>query len=728
MKDAPKLRDVTLGSLINRLSEGRFEIPNFQRTFVWEPDKINDLMRSIFCDYYIGSLLLWKGGDDQNFDSLSCEPISGYEGDEGNREHIVLDGQQRLSAIYYAFFSPNKTIPKTKSLGSFFIDINYFMQEEFQDAFKYRLERKRTLVKPEEQYQSHCFPLSILGEEEDDVRYNWFKEYKKHWKLHEMDANETGNIRDSAQYRRYQNHGERFAKVIKEALRDYTISYIELDQNLGIDKICSIFTKLNSTGKLLGTFDLLNAMLTPKGIYLKEMWDDASPKLEFVNAPRLNTYILRVMSILLQDGNCSSQYLYRLIPDADLVVDRDEFMHYWSESVNAIEQSIQVLKNPQDKFGVIAAKFLPYPAMTPVFTALRISAARTDPYDQIEAFRKVRHWYWASVFTESYSDGVESTTARDFSDVSQWISGGAEPDVIRKFQNTVEHLDLHGVRQGAIYRGIINLLVLRGSFDWITGLAPNPKNINDHHIIPRRWGTREGIGNAIDTVLNRTLLSAETNQNVIGASLPNEYLPKLMDQAGEDRVRKIFESHLISPEAFDILLADPFTRDDFNKFIAVRQETIRNAIGPLLFEERLDLEPDLRAMNEAIEKIELALRACIERAVDVDEIKGLHFYPKVQVLVDAALRNPARDRDYYNTLAGKLEHFDLREIEDTLKNKQLWDRFADRFGTKEALAMKFGQLAELRNAIRHSRTADAVTRLEGEAAIKWFQKALGLEN
>jgi hypothetical protein len=38
--------------------------------------------------------------------------------------------------------------------------------------------------------------------------------------------------------------------------------------------------------------------------------------------------------------------------------------------------------------------------------------------------------------------------------------------------------------------------------------------------------------------------------------------------------------------------------------------------------------------------------------------------------------------------------------------------------------MRFGQLAELRNAIRHSREVTAIVRNDGEAAIGWFKEAL----
>src|SRR6266404_4651620 len=109
MKDAQKPDHISLSTLIGRIREGRFVIPDFQREFEWKASDIRQLMKSIFLDYYIGSLLLWKGKK-ENFDALSCEPIYGYHGN-GNAEHIVLDGQQRLTAIYYAFTAPERNLP-----------------------------------------------------------------------------------------------------------------------------------------------------------------------------------------------------------------------------------------------------------------------------------------------------------------------------------------------------------------------------------------------------------------------------------------------------------------------------------------------------------------------------------------------------------------------------------------------------------------------------------------
>ncbi|MBN1859442.1 DUF262 domain-containing protein [Candidatus Bipolaricaulota bacterium] len=135
MKGAQKPDHVSLTGLVDWISEGRFVIPDFQREFEWKPWDINELMRSIFLDYYIGSLLLWKGRK-ENFEALSCEPIYGYHA-TGKPAQIVLDGQQRLTAMHYTFFAPDDPLPSRVNRFLFYIRVDRFMEEAYEDAFDY---------------------------------------------------------------------------------------------------------------------------------------------------------------------------------------------------------------------------------------------------------------------------------------------------------------------------------------------------------------------------------------------------------------------------------------------------------------------------------------------------------------------------------------------------------------------------------------------------------------
>lgn len=133
MQDAQRPDHRSLNSLVGYLKEGSYVVPDFQREFEWDPSNINALMRSIFLDYFIGSLLLWRGTR-QTFQALSCEPLYGFTGDE-HPSHIVLDGQQRLTAIYYAIVSPDRPPPNRKSRYFYFIKVDEFMQGNADDAF-----------------------------------------------------------------------------------------------------------------------------------------------------------------------------------------------------------------------------------------------------------------------------------------------------------------------------------------------------------------------------------------------------------------------------------------------------------------------------------------------------------------------------------------------------------------------------------------------------------------
>ncbi len=385
MKDAQKPDHVSLNNLIKQLKAGKFVIPDFQRDFEWKPWDVKDLMRSIFLDYYIGSLLLWKAKP-ESIQSLACEPIYGYS-EEGRPEYIVLDGQQRLTALYYVFHAPDIELPQRNSRFMYFIRVDKFMNEEYDDAFEYGWTRwAYDLVQNrEKQFQTHYFPLSVIGKSDWSLP-NWLQDYEKYWQERVEVAGSNGNgIAHQKASRNAENAGN-FGSYIKDLTELYQIAYIELDREIEIDKVCDIFTQINSKGIRLDAFDLINALLKPKGLQLKHMWRAAEPKLSFIESDRLNVYALQVMSILSQ-AYCSPKYLYYLMPgqekkmrNADgslrteiLIPTPDDFVKLWNKSIKAMVSAVDVLKHPQE-YGAIASQFLPYVAILPAFTALQVKA------------------------------------------------------------------------------------------------------------------------------------------------------------------------------------------------------------------------------------------------------------------------------------------------------------------------------------------------------------------
>ena len=754
MRDSQKPDHISLNVLIGHLKEGRFVIPDFQREFEWEPWDIRDLMRSIFLDYYIGSLLLWKGKR-ENFDSLSCEIIYGFDNKAGqipwddngtgNPEHIVLDGQQRLTALYYAFVAPDVPLPRRANRAAYFVHVDKFMNEQYDDAFQYDWHSRRfnkILNSTEMQYAEHIFPLSVVGAGGWDLG-NWVQGYEGFWKAKAQDAESVGDEVAAESASLHARNAKSFGEHLKGITEEYQVAYIELDRNLAVDKVCDIFTQINSRGIRLDVFDLINALLKPKGLQLKHMWREVSSRLEFADTEKMNVYVLQVMSILLQ-SYCSPKYLYYLLPGQEkqirtedgnlgkeiLIPDISDFKKRWDDAVEVLENAINLLKHPQE-FGAISSQYLPYVSIFPVFAALQSACNDLPANQRLNAQRKIRHWYWASVFTNRYSGSVESTSSRDFLDVGGWIAGdgdGNAPALLQDFKERFRSLDLRGeARKGtSVYNGVFNLLVLQGARDWVTGTVPQHGDLDDHHIVPASWGNTHLKNSSIHTILNRTPLTADTNRNVIRDRLPNEYLPDLIASSNQDQVRAVLESHFISPAGQEILLRDPFRPEDYEAFISERQRTILEAIENLLIKERLDLSAPLRELDQDIEDTELGLRRIIVTTLEHDS-KRLppHVGQKLDEGIQrAAKKNAAIDIENYQELDAKLEFADLRELQETITSKFTWECFESRFANKETLNAKFGQISELRNGIRHSRTVDEITRKEGEAAILWFEKVL----
>lgn len=93
--------DLSYRKLIDHIDEGIIHIPEFQREFVWNEQKILDLLDSIYKSYPIGSLIFWVTSEDFAYSA----PIGGNESDSSSiykSRFFVIDGQQRLKSLYHA--------------------------------------------------------------------------------------------------------------------------------------------------------------------------------------------------------------------------------------------------------------------------------------------------------------------------------------------------------------------------------------------------------------------------------------------------------------------------------------------------------------------------------------------------------------------------------------------------------------------------------------------------
>ena len=570
-----------LKKILDNLSDGKYLIPNFQREYDWNANDINELLISIFSDYYIGNLLLWKTSK-ENTKALTCQNIEGYKSEKINSTTIVLDGQQRLTSLYYAFFNPKFNLKGRKTHVEFFINVKEFMNENYSEAIYYEW-RKNNLIKLNNidyLVKENIYPIS-------KCIYSTFIYYKNEWFIKYIEK-----------------YGEQVAESFREKvikiLDDYNIPIIELKRDLDISKVCDIFEKINSRGIKLSIFDLLNSILIPHNIELKtNLWNNANQKLDFITDEN-KMYILQNMSII-EQNYCSAKYLYYLVPKSikiikqpngentsiTLIQNSDEFISKWNNAVTTLEMAEEKLRDPQSEYGVLRKDLLPYASMLPIYAAILKFLNNNKTLNTAINNKKLKQWWYYSIFTNNYSSSVESTMAKDYQNLQKWFNNKDNDieNLIKKYKDDF-NLDLYKERNGsAIYKAILNLIIANGAKNFYEEGSLTINNLQDHHIVPKAFCERQKIKNKyINSILNRTLIYDKTN-NDIKDKAPRDYINNIKEKySTEEEMEKMFEKHFISKEALKILRRENFSSNDFEDFIKEREKTILEYIKTNIFE------------------------------------------------------------------------------------------------------------------------------------------------
>ena len=175
------------------------------------------------------------------------------------------------------------------------------MAEEYDEAFGYEWLTRRwgkVLADKEAQYTSHLFPFSVIGASSWEL-FEWVRATRHSGSRRAEEAASAGNEEEAILARNHADNAKAFGEHLQgNNGRVSDLIYRDRTRILEVDKVCDIFTQINSRGVRLDVFDLVNALLEPKGLQLKQMWRDAAERLDEIETPKMNVYILQVMSIL----------------------------------------------------------------------------------------------------------------------------------------------------------------------------------------------------------------------------------------------------------------------------------------------------------------------------------------------------------------------------------------------------------------------------------------------
>jgi len=342
--------------LLKQIHEGQLVIPYFQRDFEWQPGMVCDLIESILQDYFTGLLLFWEL-DQNEAKNDTWDPVWGAKL-KNHPKIAILDGQQRLSSLYYAIYNPEKTFPNRASYYVFWIDLTKVLNDEIDGSLSYRYylanhQNWSKLISNMDRWtETGLVPLNILSATSPDDPEREFIKSRKFNEWCEVYI-ETNKEKLPQHITPFDVH-EVFYKIA-----DYKFVTFPLKQDRKLHDICNIFARVNSKGMKLSTFDLMNAFLYSKGVHLRKvLWDDLDNEpLKNIDSS-MNEHLLRTMSLVKQNY-CSSKYLFNLIPgekttrkdeygkkyDDVLVKNGDEFVSLWKKACLFAEKAREKIMN-----------------------------------------------------------------------------------------------------------------------------------------------------------------------------------------------------------------------------------------------------------------------------------------------------------------------------------------------------------------------------------------------
>lgn len=578
--------------LVKQSHSGTIVLPEFQRSFVWGNQDIKDLLVSVLNGYFVGTFLLLRRKDRFDFKIRYIEGVEKVNPDlpgepnEAGVDKAVLDGQQRLTALFYVLYYPPGIAPKGTSYAHrYFIRVHEKLDgNDWDDVIWSVSENDRTRnieVDLGDGRRKYCFKELIekTGDFGKLLEESGFKKY-----CYENGIMPLCSLRNDDEFNRWLddyvghfiNNGESYDEMTKkkESIRRLFIDWFGFNvpvltlEGRPLYEVAEVFERINRTGVELSVFALATAVFFKKDMNLRSWWDEYYQK-DDAGVTRFckdddeeyPKYILQIVALI--DGKEVKKRV--LINPREFSVDGGK----WEGACERLNSALKRLKNSQTGYGVVRPDLLPY---RPIIVSLAgiLGECRSD-----SDFRKLDAWYWSSVFTGRYAGSSDTAIKQDFDQTKEWFSEpSAIPVVVKQAQDHIEDLNLRRVDRGALYKAILNIIALKGAKDFFTGQSIELVRLNDHHIFPRKSGIRLTDENSI---LNRTMISDETNRLILNKR-PSQYLGDMQQRiADEQRIKDVLATHLIDEGSLTAMRAD-----SYEDFLSAREQFMKNAMKKMI--------------------------------------------------------------------------------------------------------------------------------------------------
>lgn len=561
--------DVQIKELMAGIDSGKIQLPDFQRGWVWEDERIKALIASITNNFPVGAAMFLEYGNENV--RFKYRVIEGSPSKDKIPTELILDGQQRLTSIYSALFNQNPVKTRTDK-GKDIFRYYYMDIEKALDPTCDRVEAiesvpetkivttnfgkdiKLDLSTREKEFKEKKFPLNII------LNYtkaqNWQNEYYAYCNYN------SEAIKEFTEFN---------SRIIMQTVQ-YKMPVITLDKETPKEAVCQVFENVNTGGVSLTVFELVTAIFAMDDFELRKDWNEKQETYFSgeILSDVTSTDFLQACTLL---SNYKNGTTVSCKKKDVLNLSLKDYKKYSEDVCNGFVEAEKLLQEER----IFSSRDLPYSTQLIPLAVLCTILAEDRRLSFTTIKNRLKQWYWCGVFGELYGGANETRYVNDVVGVMKWIDNDLMPKTVEEsYFNPTRLLTLQ-TRQSAAYKGIMALVLKNHCKDFISGREMDftvYKNeyIDIHHIFPRSYCEKTNLPKEKwNSIINKTPISYSTNREIGGVS-PNEYLSKIeaKGQVDSDMLNEYLKSHWIS--------AQYARENDFNKHIVYRAKKLLDAI------------------------------------------------------------------------------------------------------------------------------------------------------
>lgn len=552
-------RNKKIEDWFSMIKQGQIVLPRFQRHEAWRYSQVVGLLENVLREpaLPIGALLTLDVGDKELFLS---RPISGAPMPNGKPHMHLLDGQQRLTALW-------KSLNGEYPAFDLFVSISRQPMEDMDDEemanvdipqieVVRRWERKGVLQpvwanSAVETLERGLIPMAVLcpgmkGEESYD---NWKAEIRQ-----------TGASIPDEVIERVSAYRQRIAK--------YDIPFLSLKSNTGRETALQVFINMNTSATPLKDFDIVVAQVEEAtGESLHNMVADLLEEVPEARAyGKIEDSILSVAALLDGKAPLKKNYLEKSFGES--------LGRNWPLVKLGFKRGLMFLRSE----AIFNEKCLPSDIILYLICALWANIPEHGLDAEGNARSILRKALWRACYTDRYGKTSATRAYADYKTIKLMLERSAEQKPCELFDETAyplpaqEELIAAGWpgRKDRLPRAMLATALRAGGYDFADGAPAHAENLDHrefHHLYPVAVLEANRKDERVNRALNCALISWTTNRN-IAASTPREYIEKRAAAAnlGSPEVQQRLASHLIP--------YDELIEGDYEKFLIARAQMI----------------------------------------------------------------------------------------------------------------------------------------------------------